>query len=181
METLARSCVVVATVIFIGAFLQQLPGVAGGGCGCSPLWTAYNGYCYRFFNDRNISWIDAELRCRSFSIPCGDSTSSQTIAHLVSVHSQEEMDFLTAMYESLRPKRGPSRAWIGLHDRASENCSEWIDGTTVNFTDWGTGQPNDRNGFHDCTFFARWGDYKWNDMGCDPDNVESYICKHPKW
>lgn len=47
METLARSCVVVATVIFIGAFLQQLPGVAGGGCGCSPLWTAYNGYCYR--------------------------------------------------------------------------------------------------------------------------------------
>ena len=53
----------------------------------------------------NISWFDAELACRTFSTPCGEESSLSNLGHLVSIHSQDEMDFLTVMYESLRSKK----------------------------------------------------------------------------
>ena len=59
----------------------------------------------RLFTVRNTSWFEAEKFCRGFSVPCGDGGSSgRSLGHLASVHSQEEMDLMGALYDSVRSK-----------------------------------------------------------------------------
>eukprot|EP00057_Strongylocentrotus_purpuratus_P008857 XP_011663331.1 PREDICTED: echinoidin [Strongylocentrotus purpuratus] len=175
---------VLALIFVVGPAIIELPGPETGMCGCPPLWTGFNDHCYRFFTSANISWFDAELACRTFSTPCGEETSSSRIGHLVSIHSQDEMDFIVAMYESLRSKRPTIdiRTWIGLHDRTAETSAEWADGTDVNYTSWAPSQPNDHSGYNDCVFISRNFMYKWNDITCSASSrVESFICKIRQW
>ncbi|XP_011665348.1 echinoidin [Strongylocentrotus purpuratus] len=175
---------VLALIFVAGPAIIELPGAEAGMCGCPPLWTGFNDHCYRFFTSANISWFDAELTCRTFSTPCGEESSSSRLGHLVSIHSQDEMDFIVAMYESLRSKRPTIdiRTWIGLHERRAEASLQWADGTDFNYTSWAPSQPNDQSGSSDCVFFSKYYWYKWNDNTCSVNNrVESFICKIRQW
>eukprot|EP00057_Strongylocentrotus_purpuratus_P001573 XP_001199883.1 PREDICTED: echinoidin [Strongylocentrotus purpuratus] len=175
---------VLALVFVVGPGVIKLPGAGAGMCGCPPLWTGFNDNCYRFFVSGNLSWFDAELACRTFSTPCGEESSSSSMGHLVSIHSQEEMDFITAMYDSLRSKRPTidTRTWIGLHDRTAEQSAEWTDSSDFDYASWAPSQPNDQNGASDCVFFSRNTLYKWNDIPCTPGSrVESFVCKIRQW
>nr|XP_054767889.1 echinoidin-like [Lytechinus pictus] len=174
-----RSFVVIVAFV---PLLAVVPISQAGGCSCPPLWTGFGQHCYRFFS-MNVSWFEAENRCRDFTVPCSDgSTDGLFQGHLVSVHSREEFSFLTTMYESIRVKRiGVSNwVWIGLHDRGTENSFEWIDGTEVEYTPWTPGQPNNYQE-QDCIVFRQEDEYHWHDVACDYDRVEAYICKIPKW
>ncbi|XP_041479220.1 echinoidin-like [Lytechinus variegatus] len=171
----------VVIVAFV-SLLAVIPSSQAGGCSCPPLWTGFGQNCYRFFS-MNVTWFEAENRCRDFTVPCSDgSTDGLFQGHLVSVHSREEYSFLTTMYESVRVKRiGVSNwVWIGLHDRGTENTFEWIDGTEVEYTPWTPGQPNNYQE-QDCIVFRQEDEYQWHDVSCDYDRVEAYICKIPKW
>ena len=61
--------------------------------------------------------------------------SEDNNGHLVTITSQEENDFVSALanYEN---------AWIGLSDEESENNFEWITGEPYLFNNWASGEPN---------------------------------------
>ncbi|CAH1779629.1 unnamed protein product [Owenia fusiformis] len=80
--------------------------------------------------------------------------------------------------------------WIGATDKSNETQFQWADGTTVNYTDWFTGQPNDDGlGDDDCVELRNkfpnpsggWADTKsfhWNDISCTVENF--FICEQDK-
>ena len=54
--------------------------------------------------------------------------------NLVSINSQEEQDFITKTFASIDDSEHAK--WIGLTDKEEEGNWEWIDGTTLEFTNW---------------------------------------------
>ena len=70
-------------------------------------------------------------------------------------------------------------SWIGLNDVAVEGMYRWeSDNLLVNYTYWGTEEPNDYAGVEDCV--AVWGGFSagfWNDDYCDSEKY--YICERP--
>ena len=69
--------------------------------------------------------------------------------------------------------------WIGLSDSAVEGSYRWeSDNSLVNYTHWGTEEPNDFAGVEDCV--AVWGGASagyWNDDYCDSEKY--FICEKP--
>ena len=69
--------------------------------------------------------------------------------------------------------------WIGLSDSAAEGIYRWeSDNSLVNYTHWGTEEPNDFAGVEDCV--AVWGGASagyWNDDYCDSEKY--FICEKP--
>ncbi|XP_072030540.1 uncharacterized protein [Amphiura filiformis] len=89
--------------------------------GCSSSWSLHGSYCYKAYTTAR-SWQSAHNHCRSND------------AHLTSIHSSDENDFITSMV-------GSDHFWIGLNDRNIEGDYRWSDGTSRNFEKWGVGQP----------------------------------------
>ncbi|XP_035680160.1 lactose-binding lectin l-2-like [Branchiostoma floridae] len=57
--------------------------------------------------------------------------------------------------------------WFGLSDQDTEGQFLWEDGTSLastGFTDWGRREPNGGTG-ENCVQY--WGQYSWNDRGCN--------------
>ncbi|CAJ0952981.1 unnamed protein product, partial [Mesorhabditis belari] len=88
--------------------------------------------------------------------------------HLVSIHSQEENDFVWKLAKNFPANRS---FWIGLKRNLDKgNAFEWTDGSSVDFTNWMVGEPDSY------THAVLWNDKgKW---GVDPPNEEfQFICK----
>ena len=58
---------------------------------CPPLWTLFEGHCYRYFGER-LTWDDAQTQCERYFTERG-------VANLVSIHDKQENAFV---YELLR-------------------------------------------------------------------------------
>ncbi|XP_072018497.1 uncharacterized protein [Amphiura filiformis] len=116
----------------------------------------WNGHCYNYVASLK-SWCDAEVYC-----------CSQYGAHLVSIHSSEENDFVKGLI-------GSDRTWIGLNDKNTEDAFEWSDGTQVNYTDWRGNQPNNADGGEDCAHFLDRPSKKWSDFKCHSEM--KFVCK----
>ena len=69
--------------------------------------------------------------------------------------------------------------WIGLGDAAVEGVYRWeSDNSLVNYTHWGTEEPNDYAGVEDCvTVGGGVSGGFWNDDYCDSEHY--YICEKP--
>ncbi|XP_058918426.1 low affinity immunoglobulin epsilon Fc receptor [Kogia breviceps] len=78
--------------------------------------------CY-YFGEGTKEWIQAQHAC------------SKLQGRLVSIHSQEERDFLTK--HSI--KRG---SWIGLRDLDMEGEFIWMDNNPLDYSHWQPGEPN---------------------------------------
>ena len=68
-----------------------------------------------------------------------------------------------------------SEWWIGLNDHDSEGTFVWEDGTTVSYTNWHSGEPNDYGSGEDCGQLNFWGDGTWNDQSCS--ETLYFICE----
>lgn len=71
--------------------------------------------------------------------------------------------------------------WIGLNDREDEGIFKWSDDTSVNYSHWSPGEPNNSNG-EDCVSPRNYAgnDFdrqEWNDLGCG--NEKPYFCRKP--
>ncbi|XP_072175187.1 echinoidin-like [Diadema setosum] len=185
---MSRKLFLLCFAVTVGLILPNLPGSSAGACGCPPLWTGFQGMCYRYFSAESVTWQEAERHCQSFTKPCWDedATTGQ-LGHLVSIHSQEEMDFLSTLFESIRDKRfsGRQKVWIGLNDLESEGSFEWSDGSDVNYTFWFTDRPNSLNDEQNCVEYDVAWDYRWNDFECNPSHddwiVRGFVCKLGHW
>ncbi|XP_041650065.1 lactose-binding lectin l-2-like [Cheilinus undulatus] len=117
---------------------------------CSSTWYNFRGRCYKYMATR-MTWSDAEHYCVSQR------------ANLVSVHSEDEHNFVRFLIRSFDPAQG--RTWMGLTDIHREGRWLWSDGCPANFFFWSAGEPNNKFN-EDCAHF-NFGSYRrWNDVPC---------------
>ncbi|XP_059167591.1 C-type mannose receptor 2-like [Physella acuta] len=86
-------------------------------------WFRFTQNCY-YVHKSSIPWSEAQKRCSAFG------------ANLASLHSEEEITFLTSQI-----LRAGEITWIGLHKTQTNTLWRWVDGTKVNLTRWDVGQP----------------------------------------
>ncbi|CAH3137174.1 unnamed protein product [Porites lobata] len=123
----------------------------------TPDWLYYNNSCFKVFTEE-VPWFDARKSCTTIG------------SNLISIHSTEENNFVQ-QEKSLISK---SSAWIGLFNLNSTDRSyEWVDGSMVDFRNWGDGEPNNDNSGENCTELYRVNG-KWNDESCYANRT--YVC-----
>ncbi|XP_049626001.1 collectin-12 [Suncus etruscus] len=138
--------------------LQNEPTTAPEANGCPPHWKNFTDKCYYFSVERDI-FDDAKLFCEDKS------------SHLVFINTREEQQWIK------RQINGQDSHWIGLTDSEHENEWKWLDGTSPEFKNWKTGQPDNWGHGHgpgeDCAGLISAG--QWNDFQCE--DVNKFICE----
>ncbi|GIX89154.1 macrophage mannose receptor 1 [Caerostris extrusa] len=83
-------------------------------------WIKFQGNCYLFRSSygNRVSYYDAEDYCRTQG------------AHLVSIHSEAENEFLL---DTMVEGRFGGRLWIGLNILAGKNSQQWSDESPVDY------------------------------------------------
>ncbi|XP_038144839.1 galactose-specific lectin nattectin-like [Cyprinodon tularosa] len=127
---------------------QELKLVRGG---CPLSWFSFGGRCYKYFGSRK-TWGEAELLCVSKG------------GNLVSIHSQEEYDFVNLLINRFDPTQ--RYTWIGLTDFHREGGWIWSDGSKYRFSIWSKGQPDNCLGNEHCVHTNFGNQYYWNDHIC---------------
>ena len=127
---------------------------------CPYDWETYTGdgsnvKCFKYCRDRTYA-TDAEIACQDQG------------GHLASIHSSEEQNFLMQTFN-------PSDAvWIGAVDTDHNGAWEWTDGSTFDFSNWVSGQPDGKQyyAYMDCNDSpsGQWKDYYYNVH-------QQYICQ----
>ncbi|XP_023190394.1 CD209 antigen-like protein E [Xiphophorus maculatus] len=89
-------------------------------------------------------------------------------ADLVIINSREEQNFLSRFKE---------RLWIGLTDTEKEGEWKWVDGTRLDTSYWGQGEPNSHeNKDENCGEIRLFDEENnWNDVPCEVHNY--WICE----
>ena len=111
-----------------------------------------------------MTWFDAQARCEKEG------------SNLASVQTVEEKQFMVTL-DSL-----DNYVWIGGNDIDTEGSWVWIDGSAWNYTNWGSGEPNNCCGTPNtccggehCVEMRGTGNGNWNDQDCN-DRLP-FICK----
>ncbi|XP_033624558.1 macrophage mannose receptor 1-like [Asterias rubens] len=124
----------------------------------------FDNWCYTFYGEQETdrkTWEDAREAC--------EATSGYRMAVL---HSAPLQAFLTTKLKGL-----DYRMWIGLSDLTINSQFVWIDGTAVDFTNWGPGEPNEAGDGEDCVemYYDSTSAGEWNDVSCS--KVNGYVCQ----
>ncbi|XP_072020680.1 macrophage mannose receptor 1-like isoform X2 [Amphiura filiformis] len=129
----------------------------------------HNNKCYWIHGaekEDRLGWQEARTKCAEFGHLNGG------LVTLATIHNQELQSFLNTQLKSL-----DYNLWIGLSDITSNGQFRWADGATVDFTHWGSGEPNEASGKEDCVEMMsdenRLGE--WNDVACNKPN--GFICQ----
>ncbi|XP_071953791.1 macrophage mannose receptor 1-like [Antedon mediterranea] len=128
---------------------------------CEDGWESYNGYCYLFNQiGGNRNYADSEVFCLNHG------------AHLVSIHSEAENDFVTRTARDL----DMGNTWIGLDDNGHENEFTYLDGTPFYRGGYTRGEPNNHGAGQDCSYFP-FGPtpYGWDDLDCSRNS--RFVCE----
>ena len=133
---------------------------------CTPILgcdVTINGQCYTHVDD-SLDWNQAEACCVAWG------------GHLASIHS-------AGVNMLLNDIRNQDRfTWIGLSDTATDGTYVWTDGTTYDYENFGTNQPDSFVGESCFHFFdLPRGSLTWNDYHCSRNTwgsvLTSYICQ----
>ncbi|XP_072028026.1 echinoidin-like [Amphiura filiformis] len=150
---------------------------------CPVFWSRFQGNCYRFFGAAK-TWDNAEAHCQELFIHSAQG-------HLVSIHSDAELDFVLQLWQSsliktsqvtctyTRTDQNPSNSiLLGFNDKTTEGTFVWSDGTENDYNVWGPNQP-DNSGNEDCVVFINSSTNGpiWNDIPCAWDTDLPYVCK----
>ncbi|XP_040305689.1 low affinity immunoglobulin epsilon Fc receptor isoform X1 [Herpailurus yagouaroundi] len=132
----------------------SLSSAPGSTCNtCPENWVNFQRKCY-YFGEGAKKWIQARFAC------------SKLQGRLVSIHSQEEQDFLA--------KRANRKGtWIGLRDLDIEGEFIWMDENPLNYSNWRPGEPNNQGQGEDCVMMQ--GSGQWNDAFCG-SRLDGWVC-----
>ena len=134
---------------------------------CSEGWDKQDGNCYLWPNITK-TWEEATEYCE------------QRGGHLASVKNEEIDKYIRSKVGKIRDKdhgffNQPTYPWIGGTDQEQEGIWKWSDGSPLNFTKWGNGQPDDWKKSEDCLQFN--GERTidgWNDLECEEHQM--FVC-----
>nr|CDJ88766.1 C-type lectin domain containing protein [Haemonchus contortus] len=146
---------------------------------CPSEWTyfANTDSCYKTLFGANF--YEAEQSCQAAG------------SHLASIHSSAEDRFVAGMAKTGEAYTNPnSLTWIGLWQPGYPISIQWTwtDGTSLDYTAWAAGEPNNADGNEHCAQI--YSDHegtdpskdpqfqKWNDYYCN-DAMRAYVCKKP--
>ena len=117
---------------------------------------------------------------------------------MVSIHSEEENEFVSTL-------TGKRNAWLGgfrtapgpvdpkpWPDPMNNEQFVWIDGTMLDYSNWGSYQPNNYKGLEFCMMMQYdddeyeispyWSDQKCNNQNGDQINfhviIDTYVCQY---
>ncbi|XP_059551413.1 low affinity immunoglobulin epsilon Fc receptor [Myotis daubentonii] len=120
---------------------------------CPEKWVSFQRKCY-YFGEGAKRWIQARNACSGLR------------GRLVSIHSQEEQDFLATHSN----KKG---SWIGLRDLHTEGEFVWMDQSPLDYSNWRPGEPNNGGQGEDCVMLL--GSGQWNDAFCS-SYLDGWVC-----
>lgn len=120
---------------------------------CPQNWVSFQRKCY-YFGRGSKRWLGARDACRTLQ------------GQLVSIHSQEEQDFLAQ-------RSSKFGTWIGLRDLDLEGQFVWMDKNPLDYSNWAPGEPNNQEPSEDCVVMGSSG--KWNDVDC-LSRLDSWVC-----
>ena len=124
----------------------------------TPDWLYYNNSCFKVFTEE-VPWFDARKSCTTIG------------GNLISIHSIEENNFVRQEISLI----SNSSAWIGLFNlNSTDHSYEWVDGSMVDFRNWGDGEPNNANSGENCTELVVASNGIWNDESCHVNRT--YVC-----
>jgi len=121
----------------------------------------FDGRCY-LFRLGGETYAAATARCTALPGLVGGSGT----ATLASIATVGEDDHVREMANA----GGSPTVWFGLDDIATEGALVWQDGSTLGYTDWSAGQPDNGGGNEDCIMMSSDradSDYgQWRDVSC---------------
>uniref|UniRef100_A0AC34F8U9 C-type lectin domain-containing protein n=1 Tax=Panagrolaimus sp. ES5 TaxID=591445 RepID=A0AC34F8U9_9BILA len=106
--------------------------------------------CYLFQNDKS-GFAKAELACNTMG------------GNLVSIHDAFTNDIIGQEAQTYFSNEDDD-FWIGLNNLNFDQSWRWTDGTDINFTDWGRGQPVNDSG-NNCVALSTLNGY-WSNENC---------------
>ncbi|XP_038202511.1 C-type lectin domain family 4 member G isoform X6 [Arvicola amphibius] len=124
---------------------------------CPTSWLHFQGSCY-YFSETQAIWDTAQSYCSVHG------------AHLVIVKDLDEQSFLS------QRTRGRGY-WLGLRTvrhLGKIQGYQWVDGVSLTFSHWNSGEPNDSRGREDCVMMLHSG--LWNDAPCSNEK-DGWICE----
>ncbi|XP_071789139.1 uncharacterized protein [Asterias amurensis] len=124
---------------------------------CPTGWTGWNDVCYKM-DSTKATWTDAGTQCKTAG------------GRLVIIEDKYELSFLSAQ---LGMENGDD-FFIGFSDSKTPGLYEWMDGSSVTYTNWAEGQPDDQAG--NCVTMNSGMDAGyWTDRDCSVKR--RYICE----
>ncbi|CAJ0607129.1 unnamed protein product [Cylicocyclus nassatus] len=151
-------------------FLLVAAGLAEGR---KNKWKNFKDFDYLVVGDYFIGFIEAESMCVNRS------------AHLASIHSKEENDFILNLAPNHSVIGGAHdipiyNMWIGGYMAQSW---QWTDLTDWNYTNWEKREPNNYLALGKCAFMYTRRSHehkagKWSDYKCHGELLY-YVCKRP--
>ncbi len=133
---------------------------------CPYGWTFVDNTCFKYFDDERLGWAEAEIACQAIGpdvhIASVINTDRQRVALQLAYDSFTSADF-----------------WIGLSDPTQydeytiERDFQWSGGEPLEYTNWGTGVPDNKGGGRQAVYVTVQSGM-WND---DPIiTSRPYIC-----
>ena len=129
---------------------------------CPPGWGNF-GLTRCFIHiEELLSWDEAESRCHEI----GQSADT----HLASISNYFENKAVQKISKS-------KKVWIGLQDTEVEGTWEWTDKTSVDYTYFRDGEPNNGQFFFEVENCVELDGYdgRWNDEQCS--SKRSFVCE----
>lgn len=122
---------------------------------------------YRIFKEQ-VSWKNAQLKCEKLG---GNLAMPKTAE-------------LSELINELAIRYSLKGVWLGGTDEKQEGVWKWVDGTTMTYTNWNNGEPNNVGGKeHYLEVYSPPINIagKWNDLdGTVNGSVNGYICEFNK-
>jgi formylglycine-generating enzyme required for sulfatase activity len=97
--------------------------------------------------------------------------------HLVTISSEQEWNDVKAVLDA----RGTANSyWGGASDEAQNGTWKWIDGSSMTFTKWAAGEPNEYYGPASENHLHIYSNGLWNDLPGQDYRPAGYICEYER-
>ena len=144
---------------------QEIDPTNVGDTTTPPDALVYNGHSYYLYSGVASTWEEAKKYCQSLG------------GHLAVINDSAEN---TALFNYMKSK-GYSSAYFGLSDAITEGNWQWVDGSSVTYTNWASGEPGNGYGTEDyAMFYWKFTNGKWNDGDFDvytDRGGKAFICE----
>ena len=137
---------------------QDCDGVLDSQAVCPCTFQTFSDHSYLFCDNVTLQWQWAEFVCDSRGY------------NLATINSEEENLFVYSTAIVLNA----GQWWVGLNDRDQEGVYTWSSGESVNYLNWGIGEPENAED-DDCVELNAFGNETWNEVSCT-ENLR-YICE----